>query len=478
METAIKEVKKLNFLIDEMGMERKILLEYRQVGMEIPRIRKTYPVINDINDEMVSLIGRFTYISEPFEIINNEYIRINKGTRKIGKWIKKRLSEDNFQIFASQYSQLLSKAKQTGKLIISNKLTDMLCASNLTHGWNSCQSFDYGADCRAVANLIYYLSPNTYIAIVENEFGFKTFRQWIHKVNILSDSGDRALSGAIGTGTFPVVISAGGAVLFGRPYPDKNFLLENYIRQVFMEDILKVPSHWQKVIPGEKVIFENYNLDNTDNVPYSDIKYRENVVAFPKTFLFPNLESINQNNILIEVKLGELTANTILKCLWCGQHLHGIESFCGAGDCGCFTNERDDYTCCYCGDGVRDEDVYWGHDDAYCMSCFNQFYTVCENCHEYVLIDDSYTGVDGCSYCEDCWSSIFGVCDCCKDVEYLSSMLPYKDSFYCSACYDDLLEECQDCGENFEKTNINENGLCIECAEKQNQKKEKENATS
>ncbi len=225
----VSNAEKMDFFAN-MGISKNVMLHYRNMDAGIHRVRKTYQVINDITEEMETLLRRWGVQGE-FQVINNGYIKTNRSTMKIGKFMGKILTESQFKDFNSRYSDLLSKAKQTGTLILSNKLSDCLCASNYTQGWGSCQAFDYGDDCRGSANLIYYLSSNTYIAVVENDDGVKIFRQWIHMGNLVDNT----------TGIEKRTENIG--IVFGRPYPGPNKMLENYIRQTFMEDIMKIPIH-------------------------------------------------------------------------------------------------------------------------------------------------------------------------------------------------------------------------------------------
>ena len=444
--------KKMDFFAN-MGISKNVMLHYRNMDAGIHRVRKTYQVINDITEEMEVLLRRWGVQGE-FQVINNGYIKTNRSTMKIGKFMGKILSESQFKDFNSRYSDLLSKAKQTGTLILSNKLSDCLCASNYTQGWGSCQAFDYGNDCRGSANLIYYLSSNTYIAVVENDDGVKIFRQWIHMGNLVDNT----------TGIEKRTENIG--IVFGRPYPGPNKMLENYIRQTFMEDIMKIPIHLKRVMEGKYYNLLCYNLKDISEIPYKDIEYRTTTIALPKenANLIPAIDEakFGPRNFYIEVPLGDLAERIQLKCLFCGNEIYSITDFYGNGSCGC--ESRSGYACSSCGEGLEEGEVWWGDETPYCRDCYDEHYAYCPCCGNYYSNEDVREGDDGEWYCESCWEGLFFRCNGCEETTNMKNASTFEGDYYCADCYVNLFAECNECGEVFMKEDLNDQDCCRECA--------------
>jgi len=87
----VSNAEKMDFFAN-MGISKNVMLHYRNMDAGIHRVRKTYQVINDITEEMETLLRRWGVQGE-FQVINNGYIKTNRSTMKIGKFMGKILRE-------------------------------------------------------------------------------------------------------------------------------------------------------------------------------------------------------------------------------------------------------------------------------------------------------------------------------------------------------------------------------------------------
>jgi hypothetical protein len=60
--------------------------------------------------------------------------------------------------------------------------------------------------------------------------------------------------------------------------------------------------------------------------------------------------------------------------------------------------------CTHCGTLLKDDQVYWAHDDPYCEECFNDGYNYCSNC-DTVINNDETLYVDEDPYCSECYEN-------------------------------------------------------------------------
>lgn len=157
-----------------------------------------------------------------------------------------------------------------------------------------------------------------------------------------------------------------------------------------------------------------------------------------------------------------------------------------------------DLCCERCGDGVCDDDAIWVDDEAFCSSCFNDRFFYCHCCDEATHNDYMVTvrGTYGSEYyCEGCASDLSS-CDHCGNVYAEDAATLYEDEngdqicnhcasrngySECSECgamsrepvtLDGDEEVCQNCKENHEtcvectglvSETIDETGLCEDC---------------
>ena len=89
--------------------------------------------------------------------------------------------------------------------------------------------------------------------------------------------------------------------------------------------------------------------------------------------------------------------------------------------------DRHYYTCCECGNAVRDRDVV--RDDRgnhYCLSCYDEHFTRCCECDEELYLDDAYATPNG-QMCEGCIERL-GYVQCSRCGDYV----PPEEIYTCS----------------------------------------------
>lgn len=89
--------------------------------------------------------------------------------------------------------------------------------------------------------------------------------------------------------------------------------------------------------------------------------------------------------------------------------------------------DRHYYTCCECGNAVRDRDVVRDdHGNHYCLSCYDGHFTRCCECDEELYLDDAYATPNG-QMCEGCIERL-GYVQCSRCGDYV----PPEEIYTCS----------------------------------------------
>ena len=60
--------------------------------------------------------------------------------------------------------------------------------------------------------------------------------------------------------------------------------------------------------------------------------------------------------------------------------------------------------CSHCDTLLRDDQIYWDHDDPYCEDCFNELFNYCSNC-DTVISNDQTLYNDSDPYCSECYEN-------------------------------------------------------------------------
>lgn len=111
--------------------------------------------------------------------------------------------------------------------------------------------------------------------------------------------------------------------------------------------------------------------------------------------------------------------------------------------CGEEINEDDAILCSECNNYVcEDHATYIDREDRWvCEECLNEYYMRCDECGEYVRVDN-VEEVDGRNLCADCIAETCIECHNCGEIHEMNNMaLAPDDEYYCADCYVSIKEE-------------------------------------
>jgi hypothetical protein len=96
-------------------------------------------------------------------------------------------------------------------------------------------------------------------------------------------------------------------------------------------------------------------------------------------------------------------------------------------------HEEHAITCENCGDGISEDDVYYGPDDMpYCEGCHGDLFSYCEVCdHDYDRDRVSYIEADSKYVCEWCQEKHYSVCDTCCELFHNRNIVIRNNMPYC-----------------------------------------------
>ena len=110
-----------------------------------------------------------------------------------------------------------------------------------------------------------------------------------------------------------------------------------------------------------------------------------------------------------------------------------------------------------------------------CHDCLDHHYTLCADCDEYFLNEDTYTAVDcdgnEIDVCCNCLEHYIECYECGRYVHSHNAVDAYTSNgklvHICPDCRDYCYEECKICGALFHQDNLTD-GVCANClAEKE-----------
>lgn len=120
-------------------------------------------------------------------------------------------------------------------------------------------------------------------------------------------------------------------------------------------------------------------------------------------------------------------------------------------------------TCYECGRSVGEEDVCSHQDEHYCEECFDENFTLCDNCNDYCRSGSVITCVeDDLCYCEQCTSEELFYCNGCANWYKTKWVAVDTGNEYCGDCASNTLTPCEECGELYEKP-MEESRGCLYC---------------
>ena len=135
--------------------------------------------------------------------------------------------------------------------------------------------------------------------------------------------------------------------------------------------------------------------------------------------------------------------------------------------------DNDYYRCNDCGRWFSYDDVI-GINDEYCVcdDCLRHNYSFCEECEEYYSNDCVSTAIDAngreITVCDNCLETCYVLCDECNRYVHMDNATRAhhngSETSVCASCME-AFQECESCGEFYHEDDLNESGICSDCAE-------------
>lgn len=343
---------------------------------------------------------------------------------------------DSYDKQFAKYCDALSPIKVTRHTCISLNPIDYLLMSN-GNSWRSCHYIGDDANdagCYSSGTISYMLDKHS-IIFYTVDAGFN---------GVCIEREPKIQRQVFGYNDFQLLQS--------RLYPQNNDTgaIDTYtdirnIMQKVVADCLAAPNRWIK----KRV----QNVEHGCNATcYPDWNCQTNLCS---TSVLRGKENDNLEPII-------LGAAPI--CIECGECHSYNESI----------NHCDNrYTCTECGDRIDEDDVYWVGDEPYCCDCV----TYCEICGEYEVNQNmTYIPSEDRSVCDSCLDRFYVYCDDCGEyydrdrMNYLENL----DKCVCNDCFEEYTQ-CNECGLWVYNDEINEDGLCEECAAEMEEEEEEDN---
>lgn len=138
---------------------------------------------------------------------------------------------------------------------------------------------------------------------------------------------------------------------------------------------------------------------------------------------------------------------------------------------------RDEYytQCDRCGEWHHNESIaHAGNGDDICEDCRDANYTFCEDCEEYYPSEDMVTAINANGYeipiCEQCRMANYEECADCDNYVHTDNATHVhhhdEERNVCPNCLTDY-KECEKCREWYHEDDLDKNGLCPDCAKKE-----------
>ena len=265
--------------------------------------------------------------------------------------------------------------------------------------------------------------------------------------------------------------------------------------EVFIRDTEETIKIMDRCFFKDRVILSNL-LAWAKNNGYWVKKYPDR--ANCSVYISPSGEE--KDFVSLSVKTGFMLENemynevpyldTFCYCYGGGDRLHSydqgdvcLQDTGGRGDflTGDYTNE-----CHECGCRLSEDSQIYSDitEEFYCEECYNEVFTHCENCEEDfsrensidVMWEDGYPRV----WCEECAKEDRDVvrCDWCgayhhKNSPTINKIVGTKGKYICGEClsYSNIYERCAECNDVYHVSDLNEDDLCSDCAERNEKEK-------
>jgi len=203
------------------------------------------------------------------------------------------------------------------------------------------------------------------------------------------------------------------------------------------------------------------SLPDDDGVAVSD--FNTHTVTLPNTGVYPYMDTFHFGNTYNRILTLQNTAD-------------GNEMIFNRTD-GEYS-DIDSEVCQRCASVEPSNDMHFVEGDMWCSSCYENYATYCEYCHEYFR-DGCVSSVGYSSICDSCFSDHATVCEDCYEAVMNNYIHSVRDRSVCDSCFDEEYTYCENCeeyakeGEEFEgeyycESCYNEIPECEKCTEKTN----------
>lgn len=413
---------------DEAAMEHYSHLENQVEFLDMYYLlQRTDQFINEFDEEAVARAKTLG-------------IKINYGqkrSRALAAFFK-HYGLDKFDFYKKHFCELadaLNPIQMHRKAILSVNPVDYLLMSNGVNGWRSCHNIYNG--CYMAGTLSYM---NDAVSMV-----FYTVDE--------SVTSDYAYEPKINREMF---YYSNGVLIQSRLYPqdqehDETF--KNEIRDLVQRLISECegkPNLWH-IKRGSDAVCE---YCGTRGLHYPDYEYSQYNPVISFNYAFEKYDTMWIGNEAYCINCGRLIEDSEkLNCDEC--------DFVECEKCGCMVSREDAIDiggyyycpdcvvqCDECGEYVVIDDSYTAHVNNHevtvCDSCLEYYYVPCEECGEYFRrnsINEVSVNGDCVSICDDCLESTYYRCEECDEYVHCKDVVEIDGCYYCESCADDIRAE-------------------------------------
>lgn len=354
---------------------------------------------------------------------------IKKGT-KLLKALKHLIDNSNvLSAIQNKASQIIQENKIEGTLCLSVHPLDYLSSSETTYNWRSCHSLD--GEYRA-GNLSYMMDDCTFLCYLKGD-----------KDEKLPNFPDDVPWNSKKWRVLLFLSSDGNMIFAGKQYPFEtkgglDFVLDKVLSRTMpssASSYSRAWSKWNNCIYPEVEVYDDYILQL--KVPYVPIDEK----LFPLKEIVKDVRGSKHFNDLLSSSTYKPLYSVRVVTYSFGQP--EILSRIGRTE----FNIGGKTMCLFCGE----QEVYGGAETMMCEHCELEYGSIendlvgyCAVCDRRMFTDDAYY-VEGEMICADCYEDETIICEGCGESYYRhgehTRYDEETDTYYCSWCYNDLLDE-------------------------------------
>ena len=278
--------------------------------------------------------------------------------------------------FQTRMSRLIQDCKITGKMVMSVHPLDFLSSSETAHNWHSCHALD--GEHRA-GNLSYMMDKHTFMVYLKADKDYKlpnfpfewNSKKWRMLLYVRED---------------------GKVIVRGRQYPFSNNTAVNIITNEFLAKYFDLTNFtgWTNVENNIRQIMK----DEIGSLQYNDCLNSPNYQPFA---IYDKAieDSLYERNNPMKMLIGDG-----VECLECGCNMISYSSSMSCDECAGY------HYCDNCGEPGYEDEMYYLEDMCVCECCWDELAIFCENCNEsynHYETDMTWDEESECYYCSDCY---------------------------------------------------------------------------